>query len=165
LDKTARLWDAKTGECRHVLTDHTDEVNRAAFSPHGDLLASASSDKTVRVWDVESGKCRAVIQDLPDYVWDIDWVSTSDANLVVNGCQDGSVWVWELIDNGEDQFRVRLRWSSTNNALVLRNANIQGVKGLSDLDKQLLNQFVAASEPVHPPYEAPSNTRVGQSES
>jgi WD40 repeat protein len=146
VDKTVRLWNADTGECRYILTGHDDDVNRAAFSPHGDLVASVSNDKTVRVWDVESGQCRAVIQDITDYVKDIDWVQIPDAYLLVIGCQDGSVSLWEIIAEG-DLHRARLRWGTMTNALTITDATIQDVQGLSHLNKQLLKQRGAVGEP------------------
>jgi hypothetical protein len=90
-----------------------------------------------------------VIQDLPDYVWDVDWVLTSDAYLLVNGCQDGSVWMWELIDSDKDQLEVRLRWSSMTNVLAMTGAIVHGVQGLSYPHKQLLDQRGVVGEPVH----------------
>jgi WD40 repeat protein len=48
--------------CRpYVLKGHEDSIFALAFSPRGDLLASASGDGTVRVWSVPSGPCVATL--------------------------------------------------------------------------------------------------------
>ncbi|HLN28953.1 MAG TPA: WD40 repeat domain-containing protein [Gemmataceae bacterium] len=39
-----------------VLHGHTDQVETAAFSPEGSVLASGSKDGTVRLWDMATGK-------------------------------------------------------------------------------------------------------------
>jgi WD40 repeat protein len=52
LDKTARIWDASSGQEIHVLRGHEDSVSSAAFSPDGTRIVTASLDNTVRVWDV-----------------------------------------------------------------------------------------------------------------
>jgi hypothetical protein len=55
MDKTARLWDAATGEPIHVLTGHDDGVSSAALSPDGARIVTCSRDNTARIWDAASG--------------------------------------------------------------------------------------------------------------
>jgi len=59
-DRSARIWDAKTGlEC-HRFLGHTQMVMSVAFSPDGKQLLTGSLDKTARLWDVATEKelCR-----------------------------------------------------------------------------------------------------------
>ena len=37
-DKTARLWDPETGECRQILEGHTDEIFSCAFNYEGNTI-------------------------------------------------------------------------------------------------------------------------------
>ena len=50
LDKTARLWDGKSGQLVATLTGHGDRVWSAAFSPDGARVVTASYDGEGRVW-------------------------------------------------------------------------------------------------------------------
>jgi hypothetical protein len=54
-DKTARIWDVRTGALLHRLEGHSGSVNSAVFSPDGSLIVTASVDKTARIWDGRSG--------------------------------------------------------------------------------------------------------------
>jgi len=55
-DKTAKVWDAASGQALLTLRGHSSYVQDVAFSPDGKRLATASGDKTVKVWDAASGK-------------------------------------------------------------------------------------------------------------
>ena len=55
-DKTAKVWEAASGQEVHTLSGHTDTVWGVAFSPDGRLVATASRDKTAKVWEAASGQ-------------------------------------------------------------------------------------------------------------
>ncbi|MXV76889.1 WD40 repeat domain-containing protein [Candidatus Poribacteria bacterium] len=55
-DKTARLWNANTGESIRTLTGHTDTVYTPVFSPDGNKLVTHCNDSALRLWDINTGK-------------------------------------------------------------------------------------------------------------
>ena len=57
-DKTARIWDAATGQ-PILKVAHAGAVSAVAFSPDGRRLATASTDKTARIWDTARGQLLA----------------------------------------------------------------------------------------------------------
>ena len=55
-DKTARVWDAATGQpVTRPLAASGPRVS-ATFSPDGTRVVTASGDNTARVWDVATGQ-------------------------------------------------------------------------------------------------------------
>jgi WD40 repeat protein len=54
-DNTIRLWRVSDGAQLITLRGHTSDVTSVAFSPDGNLIASASSDRTIRLWRVSDG--------------------------------------------------------------------------------------------------------------
>jgi WD40 repeat protein/tetratricopeptide (TPR) repeat protein len=55
-DKTARVWDAATGQPLGLPLTHQGEVLHAAFSPDGGRVVTASADHTARVWEAATGQ-------------------------------------------------------------------------------------------------------------
>ena len=54
-DKTARLWDVRTGASLQEFKGHTGIVTSVAPSADGSRLVTGSFDKTARLWDVRTG--------------------------------------------------------------------------------------------------------------
>ena len=59
-DRTARIWDGRTGRLLHVLPHPTGDVTALALSLDERTLWTGSKDHKVRVWDVKSGRLLAV---------------------------------------------------------------------------------------------------------
>ena len=46
-DKTAMVWDMRTGDCVQVFEGHDSDINSVKFYPSGDAFATGSDDATV----------------------------------------------------------------------------------------------------------------------
>jgi WD40 repeat protein len=55
-DRTARIWDASSGEEIVCLRGHEDWVQSAAFLPDPARIVTASEDRTARIWNGRTGE-------------------------------------------------------------------------------------------------------------
>ncbi len=78
---------------KRILRGHTGQINRIAWSPDGQFLASASNDKTIRLWNVDTGKPTVILTGHSHKVNCIVW-STNSQELV-SASSDGTIAFWE----------------------------------------------------------------------
>ncbi len=92
-DKTARIWDARTGAQLAVLTGHDDRVYSAAYSPDGTRIVTASIDRTARIWDARTGAQLAVLSGHGDRVYSAAY--SPDGTRIVTASMDKTARVWD----------------------------------------------------------------------
>ncbi len=121
-DRTARIWDAATGQSLAVLRGHTRPVRSVAFSSDGRRLVTASGDNTARVWGVATGQQLAVLRpskplhlDEDIYVPFVNATFSSDGSRVLMACPDGAARVWDVSSRKELLF-VRSKYDAVNQA-------------------------------------------------
>jgi WD40 repeat protein/tRNA A-37 threonylcarbamoyl transferase component Bud32 len=94
-DKTARIWDAVSGQLLLVLRGHTGAVRSAAFSPDGRRVVTASYDKTARVWDATSAKQLLVLNGHTAYVEGAAF--SPDGQRIVTASDDKTARIWDAV--------------------------------------------------------------------
>ncbi len=90
---TIVLCDARTGELRGQLTNHSADASGLAFTPDGKKLASAAKDGTIRVWDVASCTelcCLQTPREQPTAL-----AVLPDGRTLVTGGSGGAVSFWD----------------------------------------------------------------------
>jgi WD40 repeat protein len=99
LDKTVKIWDAKTGKELKTLKGHTDQVYCVAVNNDGSMVASGSRDKSIRLWDVKEAK---VLKELKGHTESVESVAFSpDGKLLASGGLDKAVRLWDASDGRE----------------------------------------------------------------
>jgi WD40 repeat protein len=94
-----RLWDVTTGEERPARLAHRGGVLSVAFSPDGQMLASADTNTTVRLWDVATGRERVGLAENHEPVFALAF--SPDGKLLATGGGDpyraglGKVALWD----------------------------------------------------------------------
>ena len=98
-DKTARIWDAISGQELHCLSGHEDMVLTSTFSPDGARIVTASIDQTARIWDVESGNCLLTLSGHEDML--LTATFSPDGTQIVTASYDQTTRIWDAISGQE----------------------------------------------------------------
>jgi len=95
-DRTTKLWDARSGEFLHELSQPEGRIQHVNFSPNGRQVVTASNGGTAGLWDVATGN-RIHLFCCPD-----NFVQTAsfspDGRFVVISSLDRTARVYEILN-------------------------------------------------------------------
>lgn len=95
-DRTARIWDAKTGQPAGPPLVHPSGVESVRFHPSGRLLASGDQDGAVRLWSVPDGR---LLHELKGHTRVVSGLAfTSNGRRLVSGSHDQTMRFWDPVE-------------------------------------------------------------------
>ncbi len=133
-DGTIRLWDVKTGQLLHTLTEYRNESG-IAFSPNGSTLASGDFS-TIRLWDVETGTfLRTIGEDLTS----VKSIAFSpDGQVLVSGSRNDrggsnpySLRLWD-VSTGQHLRTFAGNWAETHIVMFTPDGKMLATTGGND---------------------------------
>jgi WD40 repeat protein len=93
-EKTARLWDAVTGQPRSNPLRQAGPAHRASFSPDGRIAWTLNEEGTFCLWTVATGKPLTRLVPHPGAVSAVAF--SPDSRLLVTGSKDTTARLWDL---------------------------------------------------------------------
>ncbi|OLL22079.1 F-box/WD repeat-containing protein pof11 [Neolecta irregularis DAH-3] len=88
-DKSIRVWDLETKECRLVLQGHQGSVLCLQFI--GDEIVSGSSDSSIILWDIRTANIRRIFRNHTESVLNIRF----DDRYIISCSKDRTIKVWD----------------------------------------------------------------------
>jgi WD40 repeat protein/serine/threonine protein kinase len=92
-DKTAKVWDAATGNYLFTLTEHSSGITSVAFSADGQRIVTGSADQTAKVWDAATGNYLFTLRGHSNMVTSVAF--SADGQRIVTGSADQTAKVWD----------------------------------------------------------------------
>jgi WD40 repeat protein/serine/threonine protein kinase len=93
LDKTARFWDARSGDLTGMVLSHEGNVEDITFSPDGHWLLTVTDDGKARLWSVEGGEQIGPTMNQGTLIQECNF--SRDGSHVITACSPG-VGIWRL---------------------------------------------------------------------
>ncbi|XP_037423713.1 coatomer subunit beta'-2-like [Triticum dicoccoides] len=94
-DKTVKIWNLHSGECKQILSGHSDLIVCLDYLSLGDklYLITGSQDRTAKIWDCETGNCVQTLKGHTDVVKIACF--HPDLLIIITASWDGSVRLWD----------------------------------------------------------------------
>ena len=97
LDRTTKIWDLDSGNCRTTLRGHAKPVNSVAITPKGQWVITGSDDHSVRVWEASSGRELAMLAGHTNRVTSV--AALPDNVHALSGGFDNSLRLWDIVSH------------------------------------------------------------------
>lgn len=91
-DRTARLWNVRTGDSQFVLNGHGEVVVSVAFSPDGQRLLTGDSRGTIKLWDSQTGADMLSLRALVGKLTSVGWSGDGRQVAVIS---NGKLLIWD----------------------------------------------------------------------
>ena len=92
-DRTARIWDARSGDCVRELAEHGEGVTGVAWDASGERIATSARNNIVYLWDAQTG---AAQQQLEGHDFIASGVCFGPAGAVVSISWDHTLKIWDV---------------------------------------------------------------------
>ncbi|MFH0894476.1 MAG: caspase family protein [Bacteroidota bacterium] len=99
-DKTAKMWESKSGRLIQNFEGHLWGINSAQFSPvcssdptGGKYIVTASDDSTAKIWESSSGKILKTLSGHRGYVYSAKF--SPDGKNIVTTSKDSTAKIWD----------------------------------------------------------------------
>jgi WD40 repeat protein/serine/threonine protein kinase len=98
-DKTAILWDMKTGAPLITFKGHGGSVQAVKFSPSGRYLLTGGADRIVKLWSTEENRDQKLFLGHRSFVSTVTF--SADSRRMATGSHDGTIKIWEVAGHRE----------------------------------------------------------------
>jgi WD40 repeat protein len=151
---------------------HLGFVNSVAFSPNGNIFASASADKTIRVWGRFTGEIKYTLNGHSDSVFCLAF--SPDGKFLISGSVDKTIRIWDLstrrvirVLQGHSGWVSAIAITPDNNTIISGNTdttiklcNLQTGELISTLDGHSKAIFSLSINPDQETFASASNQEI-----
>lgn len=92
-DGVLKIWDARSGRLRLILSRHSGPVVACAFSADGTSILSHSNNGEMKIWEVPSGRLQRTLPGIASEA--MARAFSRDGSILVSVGNDGTLKIWD----------------------------------------------------------------------